>query len=409
MQDTERKLATIRKISAIEDIVFRNAEGQEETAENIVMAKVDGWQLVTQRSNGFKPGDKIVYFEIDSVLPSDNPEFAFLEKYKYRLRTIKLKGQISQGLILPISVALPGIIQKMRDGELEFNLEVAKDPKDSHIPEEYAETLEALDYTTPEGEAKLKEIIAATVFEALVGYDVTEMLGVTKYEAPIPANLAGKVKGSFPSFLHKTDEERIQNCGWLLEKYKNEAWQATEKLDGSSFTCYRKDGVFGVCSRNLDLIETPENTFWQVARSYRIEEQLVEKGIDNVAIQGEIVGPGINGNKYKLNEVKLYVFNFFDIENQTYIDVKPSRVDMIEIINMGLEWVPWPLDFGPEESELIPQTVEAILALADGPSEINPKVMREGLVFRPIDEIDDPKFGRVSFKAISNAYLLKNE
>lgn len=378
--EESRKLATIRKIKSVEDIIFENDKGEQEVAQNIVKATVDGWHLVTQRSNGFKPDDLVVYFEIDSVLPSDNPEFAFLEKYKYRLKTIKLKGQISQGLILPLSIL------ETEDNKIFTNKEA--------IPEGVGDPW-------------------APVVNIQEGEDVTQYLGVKKYEPVIPANLAGKVRGNFPFFLRKTDEERIQNCGWLLGKYGDLDWIATEKLDGSSFTCYRKDGVFGVCSRNQDLEETSDNAFWQLARRLKIEENLINLGHDNICIQGEMVGPGIQGNKYNLKETKLYVFNLFDIETQEYCSCfnKEEKLRQFHwdiVGSMGLEWAPDVLDFGEGEAKL-PLTVDEILALADGPSMVNPKANREGLVFRPIKEITDPKFGRVSFKAISNKWLLKND
>jgi len=367
-----RKLATIAKIEAIEDISFTNENGIEEIAQNIVKAKVRGWSVVTQWSNNFTPGSLCVYFEIDSVLPADNPEFAFLEKYKYRLRTIKLKGQISQGLILPISILehLPNCPGKIEDlaGNLYF---VPDKTPDVHIP----------------------------IFE---GHDFTETIGVVKYEPPIPANLRGQVKGLFPHFLRKTDEERIQNAEWLLEKYKGKEFYATEKLDGSSFTCYRKDGVFGVCSRNLELTETADNAYWQLARRLQIEEKMIELGLDNVCIQGEMIGPGIQKNRYGLKQVELYIFDAFDIETQEYTRPATGRVCMRDITELGIPWVEDVWD------GILNFTLEEVLAMADGPSFLNPDVMREGIVFRPEDETRDPKFGRVSFKAISNAYLLKH-
>ena len=150
----------------------------------------------------------------------------------FRLRTIKLRGQVSQGLILPIHV-LP-----------------------------------------------LLEMVSE-------GQDVTEMLGIVKYEPPIPAELAGKVKGLFPSFLRKTDEERIQNLSGELEEWKDTKFYVTEKLDGSSATFYYKDGVFGVCSRNLELLETEENTFWKFARQVDLENKMREFDI-NISLQGEV-------------------------------------------------------------------------------------------------------------------------
>jgi len=237
----ERKLATVRRISDIKPI---------NGADMIELAVVDGWKVVVAKNANHKIGDMVIYCEVDSFLPI-KPEYEFLRKSSYkkmgdeegfRLRTLKLKGVISQGLILPLSVL---------------------NPPSTNI---YVEPFE--------------------------GLDVTRMLGIVKYEPPIPAELAGKVKGSFPSFLVKTNEERCQNLSEEYQEWKfksNHKFYATEKLDGSSATFYFKDGEFGVCSRNLELLETEGNTFWKVARELKIEEKLREFG-RNIAIQGELIG-----------------------------------------------------------------------------------------------------------------------
>ena len=198
----ERKLASIRRITDIQPIP---------NADAIEVVVVGGWKVVTKKGE-FNVGDLCVYCEIDSFLPI-LPQYEFLRKSSYkklstgeegfRLRTIKLRGQVSQGLVLPLSV-LPG---------------------------------------------------GRELFE---GMDVTEVLSITKYEPPIPASLAGKVKGLFPSFLHKTDEERVQNLanefGILHLFQPNKTYYVTEKLDGSSATFYFRNGEFGVCSRNLEYL-----------------------------------------------------------------------------------------------------------------------------------------------------------
>ena len=341
-----RKLATIRKIVSVDDIVFTNENGEPEIAQNIVRVKVDGWQCVTQRSNNFKPGDLCVYFEIDSVLPHTNPAFDFLGEKK-RLRTIKLKGQVSQGLVLPLSeLGLEGKVQ--------------------------------------------------------VGDDVTNILGVIKYEPPISPQLAGQVRGNFPGFLTKTDEERIQNVGVFLEKYKDVPFQATEKLDGTSFTAYIKDGYFGVCSRNLDLTETEGNAHWAMARKLGLEEKMASLDMD-IAIQGELVGPGIQKNKYQLREPELYVFNVFHIGHYAHLS-NNMVLDICE--KLGLKMVPIVVALGRLSDFL---SVESIINFSDGRSALA-DTAREGLVWRPIYEtLHDERLGRVSFKAISNKYLLKND
>lgn len=359
----ERKLATIRKIKEIKPI---------EGADVIELAIVDGWQVVVAKNVGHKVGDLVVYCEIDSFLPI-KPEFEFLRKSSYkkmgdqegfRLKTVKMKNTVSQGLILPIDI-LP-----------------------------------------------IRQF--ATVGNLPLGMDVTEMLGIVKYDPPIPAELAGKVKGNFPSFLRKTDEERVQNLEkeyseWLFSS--KHQFYATEKLDGSSATFYIKDGEFGVCSRNLELsdpgefvpgtvmcedgIERPkqENTFWKVAREMDIKKKLLDTG-RNLCIQGELLGEGIQKNPYKLKGHTVRFYNAFDIDKQERLNLR----DFMSVMKgMGFETVPvLEIEF------ILPDTVEELLKQAEGKSVLNPDTEREGIVIRSLDTT-------ISFKAISNKFLLKNE
>jgi RNA ligase (TIGR02306 family) len=340
----ERKLATIRKISEL-----RGIEG----ADKIELAIVDGWQVVVAKDVEHKVGNKVVYCEIDSFLPIRD-EFEFLRKSSYkkmgdqegfRLKTIKLRGQVSQGLILPIDV-LPL-------------------------------TQFASAYDLPEG------------------MDVTEMLGIVKYEPPIPAELAGKVKGGFPSFLHKTDEERVQN---LVKEYGEWKYQSkhkfyvTEKLDGSSATYYINNGEFGVCSRNLELLETEGNTFWKVARELDLENKMKSLG-KNICFQGELIGEGIQGNPYKIKGQTVRFYTGFDID-------KRERIPFINFVvilqNLSLDIVPLYEEYG----FMLPETIEDMLKYAEGKSALNSNTEREGVVVRSMD-------GTISFKAISNQFLLK--
>lgn len=337
----ERKLASIKKINNIQPI---------EGADMIELAVVDGWKVVVAKNVGHKIGDMVIYCEIDSFLPIKE-EFEFLRKSSYRklvdgtegfrLKTIKLRGQISQGLILPMSV---------------------------------------IEYTN-------------VGFE--VGMDVTNLLGVTKYEPPIPAELSGKVKGLFPSFLRKTDEERIQNLTKEYEEYKSlgRKFYVTEKLDGSSATFYYKDGVFGVCSRNLELLETEDNTFWKVARELDLENKMKDFGV-NISLQGELIGEGIQGNPYKIKGQTVKFFNLFDIDLQVYHSL--AHLDRALGI-MGLKMVPI-----VDEFFKLPETIETLLKYADNKSILNPKFDREGVVIRNLDRT-------ISFKVISNKFLLNEK
>lgn len=334
----ERKLASVQIIRGIEPIP---------DAEFIETAIVNNWKIVIVKKDGFKVGDKIIYCEIDSFLPI-REEFEFLRKSSYkkvldkegfRLRTIKLRGQISQGLILPLNIL-----------EGEFN----------------------------------------------EGDDVTQLMGIIKYEAPIDPSLSGIAKGDFPSYIEKTDEERIQNLTQKFDLFKNRKFYATEKLDGTSTTYYVKDGVFGACIRNLEL-ETPEDdenlsTQWKIAKEHQLKEKMLSEN-KNFAIQGELIGYNIQKNIYKLSTQKFYVFNVFDIDNYKKLGLEEIKSYTKAF---GLNMVPIIAEFDGLPS------IDELIKLADGKSVLNNNSRREGLVFRAFDN-------EISFKVISNNYLLKNE
>lgn len=349
MSDIERKLATIRKISSIDPIP---------DADAIEVVTVDGWKVVVKKGE-YKVADLVVYCEIDSWIPTELAPFLSKgkEPREYngvkgeRLRTVKLRGQISQGLILPIPSG-----EHFDDGRLAFEFSMGN----------------------------IKE-----------GEDISDILGIQKYEAPIPACLAGTVRGNFPSFIPKTDQERIQNLTKKFELFKMYQWEVTEKLDGSSCTFYFNNGEFGVCSRNLDLKEDYNNTFWKMAATYDVETNLEKYG-KNVAIQGEIIGEGIQGNPYKIQGQKFFVFDVYDIDNGVYYEPLARR---IFATMMELEHVPVtiPAYHLPEKF-----TIDNVLQFAEDKSELNEKTEREGIVFKCIENPD------ISFKAISNRFLLKN-
>jgi RNA ligase (TIGR02306 family) len=302
----------------------------------------------------FQENDLCVYVEIDSILP-ERPEFEFMRSRGFKVKTIKLRGQVSQGIVFPLSI-LPGYNAK-QDA-----------PEDA---------------------------------------DVTELLGITKYEPPIPAQLAGTMRGNFPSFIPKTDETRVQSLQKLLNKYEGEQFYITEKLDGSSATFYVNDGIFGVCSRNIDLLESEGNTFWKVARELEIEQKLRSLG-GNIAIQGELIGEGIQGNKYGIKGHTVRFFNVFDIDKYEYY----SHEAFAYLVNsLDLLTVP----FINTSFSLI-SSIDQLVELSKGKSVLNPKVHREGIVLRPVVETCDiaaghalGSNGRVSFKVINPDFLLKYE
>ncbi len=363
----ERKLATIRRIKEILPI---------EGADRIELAVVDGWKVVVAKDVQHKVGDLVVYCEIDSFLPI-REEFEFLRKSSYkkmgdqegfRLRTAKMKGQISQGLILPISV-FEGYEYRVSENLLNEN---------------------------PALEPSRTVVSPADMIELVEGTDVTEALGIVKYEPPIPANLVGKVKGLFPSFLTKSDEERVQNIAVeysALCFQSNHQFYVAEKLDGSSATFYLKNGEFGVCSRNLELLETEDNSFWKVARELKLEENLRALGM-NICLQGELIGEGIQGNPYGIKGQTVRFFSVYEIDTRTRLGIKELE-DICFMI--GLQTVPI-----LESNFLLPNTIEEMLQYAEGKSSLNPNTEREGVVVRSLD-------CTISFKAISNKFLLKHE
>lgn len=405
MSTIQRKLVTVRQIDAINPI---------EGADAIEVATIGGWNVVVKKGE-VKPGDKVFYFEIDCALPDGNPAWQFLVDKQprtfegrtiHRLRTVRLRGQVSQGFIVPLS-ALPQV-------------------------------------TNPEE-----------------GVDYAEALGVVKWEQPLPAELAGQAEGLFPSFIKKTDQERCQNLVGEIFGYEDDEvliegltpdqadpevvadgrlrveggrvysvrkakadrsakYEVSLKMDGSSCTvfarrAYLEDGTptveSGVCSRNLQLKvneANADNTFISVATKsglLKALEEMTRDGEGNVAVQGELMGPGIQGNRENLKEHKLFIFDvqFLDAgggyltssERTTFMrklydrGVNPNLVEHVPVLHSDVT-----LD------DLGITNVKELLAFAEGPSLVHP--VREGLVFKRAD-------AGFSFKAISNAFLAKEK
>ena len=332
----DTNLATIQIIKDIQPIP---------NADSIEVATVLGWKVVVKKGE-FKIGDKIIYCEIDSWIPNNIAPFLSKgqppKEYNgilgERLRTVKLRGQISQGLILPLSI-LPN--------------------------KEYNE-----------------------------GEDVTKELGILKWIKPVPINMRGLVKGDFPSFVPKTDEIRIQSKPELLKEIKGKDIYITQKVDGTSATYYIKDGNFGVCSRNLEL-KDGDNIYWKIAKEYDLENKL--RALNrNIALQGEIAGPGIQKNPMKLKELDIFFFNIFDIDNYQYYDYikMKSIIDQLELKMVPLIAIHYALQ--------VEWTIDNLLKMAE--IEYEPGVIGEGIVVRTID--NDPL---ISFKVLNNKYLLKND
>ena len=340
-----RKLMTRRMIKELRPI---------EKADAIELAVVDGWQVVVKK-NEFSVGDEVLYCEVDSALPEGNPQWQFLIDKSSRiyngrkvhvLRSIKLRGALSQGLILPIPDDLPNDVENL-----------------------------------------------------------DEYFGIEKYEPPIPAQLQGEIKGNFPTQLFpKTDAERIQNFENFDELLQHE-FEITVKLDGSSLSAYQHDGKHGVCSRNLELkLDQEGNTFVDTIKKIEFFETLKEfMPHCNLAFQGELIGPGIQGNLEKLTEHKWFIFSIYDIDRHEYLTPfdRQRLIESLNLRNSNIHHVPV-VHASASLYTLGLDSIDKVLHFATGPS-MNPNVLREGLVFKSCSDPD------VQFKAISNQYLLKRD
>ena len=355
-----RKLVTLQTIEDVQPI-----EGAD-FIEYISFKDID-WKCVALKGE-FKKGDKAIYFEIDSFLPLE-PEFEFLRKSSYkkmgekeglRLKTIKLRGQISQGLALP----LDKLQRFIKDKELK------------------------------EGE------------------DLSEIFGVEKYEQPIKINMNGVKMKNFPSFIEKTDQERVQT---FLKKIQKEAFkkgfslkdiefEESLKLDGMSMTVYASEDKEGVCSRNMeiDASEEEENVLWKVAKEQGlidILKNLREKGY-YLAFQGELLGPKIQGNRERLKDYSFFLYDVFDIKKGRKLSVN-EKEELFEKEGINIQQCPVYRKVKIFEEF---DNTEDLLLHAEGKS-LNNNV-REGLVYKSYDLINGEQ---VSFKVISNKFLLKEK
>lgn len=350
LENGKRSLVAIRTISYLSPIP---------EADCIEVATIDGWKIIVKKGE-FSVNDKCVYFEIDSFLPEEDSRFSFLMKHVKEfngkkgvvLKTIKMKKQISQGLALPV-----------------------------HLFE--------------------KEINQSET-------SLDEALGIVKYEKPLDVSIRGEIKGNFPSFIPKTDLERFQNLS-MDDFPDNAMFHITLKMDGSSTTVYCKDDGIGVCSRNIELKETEGNAFWEVARHWGLEERLStyykEYG-KKLVIQGELVGPKIQGNPHNFKDVRLYIFDVFEYDTSYMVQRFPygSQTQTIDKLNsFGDSKYPYLLTvpclgviYGYQLKSMTREELLNMGIVYGFGSERG-----EGLAFRSDDVWVDFKF-----KIISDAYLM---
>ncbi len=366
-----RKLASIQKIISLEPI---------KDADFIEKANVLGWELIVKKGE-FKVGDLCVYIEIDSIVP-DVPAFQFLKNKNFRIKTIKMKGTYSQGIALPLS-----IIKEVSG----FN----PDYLNLKEEEEVTDVLKIKKYD-PELEEEMRTEISQkkkTKFQFYL-WKIKKFFGFEKKK---------KDGNSFPSYLvPKTDETRISSIPGSLAKHSGKMAYIMEKLDGSStsFIFFKTKGflsnphIFYVCSRNLikNMYDTNDK-FVKYAIENDIENKLKKYGKD-IAIQGELTGPGIQKNPYKEEKHNFRVFRIYDLKRKEYYKFDEF---ILACADMGLTTVPI-----LEESHIIHTDVKRYVSDASGKSKINPSVEREGIVVRLKDE-------NYSFKSVSRDFLLKTE
>lgn len=328
----------LASIETIKEIVPHNG------ADKLEIAKILGWQSIVKKGE-FKAGDKVVFVVIDTILPNA-PWSEFLADKKdpekqIRLRTIKLRGEYSQGLVLPLSV-LPENIQGWHESA-----------------------------------------------------DVGGALGIKKYEKEIPAQLSGIALGAFPTYIcAQTDEDNgLSYPDIVNEVLKNEWITVTQKLDGSSGTIIIEDRVIThVCSRRLSLKETEENAFWKVARKLNLDK--LDRG--RYVIAGEVMGCGIQGNQLKLNEPEIFVFQI------KYNDSFYNYLDMVYECKYTLDckYVPHIENFNTINQKV---NIDMLQALAD--KQVLPcGSPAEGIVVRPLNYRSAGNGRPLSFKIINRNY-----
>lgn len=356
-----------------------------------------GWTFVVKKGD-FKPGDPCVYFCIDSELPPEAPWAKFLaDKGSTRIKSMRLRGALSQGLALEIDILLGYTLPTELTGEPEDeNMEITGIGDDEM----------GVEFTTMMG----------MQFPTQWGYDVTGILGVTHYDRPItPGTGGGDPKGGFPGHTPKTDETMLQNIPSVLQEMAGQEIYVAVKCDGTSTTFAQMDGELDICGRNWSMKEwsredDPDgkppihNLYWKMYRKYEIESIL--NANDGIAIQAEMVGPGIQGNKLGLDEVEIRVFDIWDIAKGQYFDFdnlvafcQKYKLPMVPLVSFQ--------DLQKMEGNAL--TVDFWLEAAKGLYE-GTKNRREGIVVRTCKaQYLNGVQNRASFKALNNDFLLKDE
>ena len=398
----ERELAYVVIIDGIEPIPGY---------DRVEHAIVGGWRVIVQKGQ-FKVGDPAIYFEIDSRVPSDKECFAFLEKRNYKVKTLKMCKTISQGLLMHASDFGWENIKFSED-----DIGIEDNESNRHYYKEESRFLtKQLGVTYADDEDNQRKAAPVDKYKKMASRHpnifkkpFVRWLMKYKFGREIMFFFFGKKKdkkSGWPTWVQKTDEERVQNMPWILTDDGD--WVATEKIDGTSTTFTMKHGKFGkksfyVCSRNVcfDTVDKPcyydSNVYWEMAKKYNIFDVLSKMLDDNpseewITIQGETYGEGVQRREYSMSGHDFAAFNLvFSTKGRV------GTMEMIDILSKyNVPCVPV-----VEEKMKINQfeNVDAILNYAEGNSKVDGQP-REGIVFRTLD-------GTKSFKAVSNSFLLK--
>lgn len=394
---SDRPLATIQKIDALNPI---------EGADRIEVANIAGWHVVVKKGE-FQVGDFCAYVEIDSILPTW-PEFDFMAERKYKVKTIKLRKQVSQGICFPLDSI--SVLKKKFAKGIGYYWEIGED------------VTELLQIKKNEPDVNNQSPVFNKKDRTFYARKIKPIL----YDWAYGIRRNPSLGRPFPSFIPKTDETRVQWMAPILREYAGEAFYVTEKLDGSSMTIYVKNGYFGVCSRNLEQLEytrkeykgfrkvwanfiaktfklkepgySKDNHFLRTAEKLNIKDTMMK--MRDLAIQGEILGPDIQKNKYKLTDFDFYVFNIFDIDTKRYLNLDAMK----EVCNtLKLKMVPVVND-----NFILNHSIDELVELSKGNSVLY-KRKREGIVLRPVDDCNGKhECSMISFKAINSDFLLEN-
>lgn len=333
----------------------------------VICGKGGKWTGVTTKD--VQVGNLVVVFLPDAVLPQIDV-FSFMEKHHWRVKMCKLKGCPSEVLIMPM---------KELNTKIEFELSY----------------LDA-------GDIEQNKITPMPIqgYDLPCGVDVTNQLRVRKYEKEIPAQISGQIYGAFPSFIPKTDEPNFQSVPEFRDALVGKEFYASEKYDGSSLTIYHKDGHIGVCSRNWEMKEDYNMAGWQIVKRYNLKEKLPPLG--NIALQMEMIGPGIQGNPLKVKQVEVRVFDVYDIDKGRYLGLvdmecvlKQLEMPMVKIVLQSH----FPEVYANYSDDELREMAKG--SYFDGVYSTG--IIREGIVIRPENTIMvDGK--RLSFKVINLDY-----